>query len=1138
MSTDALQNAELDIFHYLNSSTDNFFFLANLETGHCRWSQSALEQFLLPQEMDGDFSFWRELVHPADYQYFSDACHDIQLRHTPQFCVELRFRLHCGGYAWVQCSGRMVGNMMLSGLVSRLKVKNNIDPVTNLRYIGGFRATLEELTQKPKPWGILLFGIDDFKRINDLYSYSFGDEVLADFAERLQKHLIGGALLFRLDGDNFGILYPHATIDEVTEHFNEVQTLAQQSVKLGNLFVSFSISGGICRYPDDGLDGETLYRNARIALVESKMRGKKQITVCTPALCTQAQRRMKLLEKLRESVQDDCKGFSLRFQPLINAQTEQLYGCEVLTRWNHPSFEAGVTPYEFIPILESSGLIYDVNRWLLREAFQQCAEWVRIMPSFQMNVNISCAQFEDPDFKFQVVRMIAEAGVPTSAITLELTESGEVSDMEAVNRIFSFLRSQGIKIALDDFGTGYSSLSIFQMLSADELKIDRSFLQRLTYNVTDQTLIRQIIELCHSMNMMVCVEGVENSEVTKIVRQFGPELLQGFYYGHPLTATEFAGRYFTEEQVVALSGTTPQNTPELVHSLTYSALTPAQPLSTEEVLNHAHAGIFQVAMDADFSFITCNEGYRRMLGYTAKEMEEKFGNHALGIVHPDDMKFVDEEVRRQLGEGDTLTSEFRVVRSDGTPIWVFGTGNVVKSPHGMASLIVIIVENSRIKNAQLEQQSIASRNECILKNIPAGIKCVRFDEDFTLEYISPAFLSLMGYDEADIATTFDNKYINLVYEEDRPCAISDLLEQLKASDIVTLRYRSPCKDGRLIWVETVTRVCPPDETGVRLCYSSVINVTDTITEEQKSRPLSIADRYQLASAQWGDVLFEYNFTTDSISYSDNYIKFFGHAPKKDLLAEWENVHPDDRQLLYQALQTVHQGRKPDILEVRALSPAQKYFWISVSFSEPEFIGGNPVSVLGRISDIDAKRKEQEKLLLQSRLDSATGLLNKGTIEQEIRARLTQNKLPHTMCVLDIDDFKGINDRHGHMFGDRVIALTAKRLKNLLGKDSLIGRSGGDEFVIYIPLEGALSNPDILGQQLVQTLCQPIEADNGESILVTSSIGISLFPRDGTDFYNLFRQADSALYLSKAQGQGGYCVVASQPVMMGQWASLC
>lgn len=1122
----------LDPMRCLAHSGSNFLFTWNGEGDVCSWSPNAEQEFLLCSD-DGARAGWRSLVHPIDLDRFLCDCTDVLRNPARQLCTECRFRLRDSSYAWVQCGGVVVegdeGSSLLEILVTKLLVRNNVDSVTNLRYIESFRAHLADICCHGAPQGIILLGIDGFRRINDLYSYSFGDRVLANFAERLEKALPKDAQLYRLDGDSFGIVHPLRHDGESVELFESAQNLARQPILIDDVALTLTVSGGMCRYPDAGTDGDELYRNARIAFAEAKG-SDMRMAIWSPLLATRAQRRMRLLEALKGSVRNGCEGFSLLYQPIVNGEDETLRGCEALMRWTHPDL-GNVQPLEFIPILEDSGLIFEVNEWLLHTALEQCARWFRMKPGFRMSINFPSSQYENPAFRLQVVRARAEAGVPASAITLELTESGEVHDYDTVNGAFGFLRSQGVRIALDDFGIGYSSLSVFQLLSADELKIDRSFLQRLTYDVTDQILVQQLVELCHSMNMIVCAEGVEGARTADMMREFGTELLQGFLYGRPLSAEEFEERFMKDARKGAALAEAPS--PEREHSMVYAPLHPVQPMDMSTVVDSAHAGIFQVAMDADFTFITCNEGYRRMLGYTAREMETRFGNHALGIVHPDDAAWVNEEIRRQLGEGDTVTIEFRVVRWDGTPIWILGTGNVVKGPHGEASLVVVIVDNDRFKSAQLEVARRFSRYERVLDNVPNGIKCVRYDEDFTIDYISPGFLALTGFTLDEVMGRFEGKYINLIYEKDRRTVMNDILEQLEVSDVVTMRYRSPCKDGSLLWVDTVSRLCPPEEDGIQRAYSSVVAVAPDLAAEfeqgrDERQSLAIANRLQAATEQWGDVVFEIRLASNTISYSDNYDEFFGRTPSDRVEDEVAVVYPADRHLLNEALDELRRGCQPDPLEVRGCVEGSGYRWLSIEFAQVGKIGDDPVSAIGRLSDITDEKLKQERLFEQSRIDGLTNLLNKRSIEEDVRASLAQDAKEgseHALVIVDVDDFKNINDSLGHLVGDQVLSQTALRFRGLLGDGAAVGRAGGDELMAYVELGAAFPDGDTLGARIVDVLGEPVDC-GGTAVSMSVSVGIALHPRDAVEFYDLFCCADSALYLAKAQGKAGYAVTGS------------
>lgn len=562
-----------------------------------------------------------------------------------------------------------------------------------------FRKLLSTICEQSEEWGILVLGIDGFKRINNLYSYSFGDRVLQQIAAELAQSISQNMSLYRLDGDSFAILCKGICEEELTGLYHQIRTCVHEHLEIDGASLSLGVSAGICFYPQDGVDEDTLYRNARIALAAAKEQGGNRYALCSYQMLARAQHSMRLRETLHQAVANGCEGFTMHYQPLILAQTGELYGCEALLRWQHPTFPEGISPVQFIPVLEDSGLIIEIGHWVIRQSFSQCAEWAQIKPDFQMSVNVSSLQFEDPAFKLFVMSALQEYGLNPSLITFELTESDKITNMELVANAFDFFRGQGLKIAYDDFGTGYASLGIFRQLSADELKIDRTFLERITYDITDQKIISQLINLCDSMNMYVCVEGVENAEMEHAVRQMKPLLLQGYHYSRPIPADLFCQR-FLRRQPSAQNPTKPVSGMPLLHS----ELRAVQPLSMEEAAENAFAAILQVSLDDSLTLLSCNEGYRRLIGYTTSDIEEKFQNRALAFVHPDDKQFVATEIQRQLGMGDRLIAEFRMVRADGSIIWVIGSAGLVKSRQGIPSLVVVLLDQDELKRKTIQRE--------------------------------------------------------------------------------------------------------------------------------------------------------------------------------------------------------------------------------------------------------------------------------------------------------------------------------------------------------------------------------------------------------------------------------------------------
>lgn len=1005
----------------------------------------------------------------------------------------------------------------MTDLESELDDEPHFDPIAAPP--SGDRSMRERFAQLialDARFGVLAVGVDDFERINNLYSYAFGDKVLGSLDLIIADLLPHEAAIYRFDGDCFGIVVTDVVSPEALKRsFDAILALTSGGFSIGTTTISFRVSGGICICPDNGSDADELYRNLHIALIDAKRRGKGRCTHCTRTLCESSQHTLLLMETLQRCIARDFEGFSVRYQPIITASDERVHGCEALMRWSSNQFPEGVSPFEFIPYLEESGLIRQVTSWLVDLTFAQAAKWTAIDRSFIMNINLSKQVLDQPAFKFELVEAAKEHRINPSSIMLELTESSALGDVALLGETLDFLRGQGFAIALDDFGTGYSSLGMFRTVAADELKIDRSFLERITYDVNDQLIISHIIEMCHNMNIAVCIEGVETLDVLEIVRELGADTIQGFYYDRAIDAATFEQRYLPRR----IDKTSPAH--EELSSIVYADAHAVQPVTPSELVDRAHAGIFQVSMDETFTFITCNEGYRRMLGYTARGMATRFGNRALAIVHPDDASYVNEEIRRQLGQGDTVLIEFRVIRSDGTPLWVTGTGNVVRPKSGMPFLVVVIIDTDHIKRASQQVASELARAHIVLDNIPVGIKSVRNDDELTFEYISPEFLAIIGYTRDEVRNRFNDKYLQIIAEEDRDRIIHTIHEQMAPGHTQKLRSRLCAGDGRKLWVETVTKLCARDAEGIERFVSSVVAIEGP-TKQGKN--VQLDHRFQLASKRWGDVLFSYDLSSGIVEFSDNYGREFGASPQKTMNEQMALTPVTDQARIQEVMDQAKRGEVPAPIEIRLAPDGGEYIWCLLSLNCAETSAGAPATMFGRIKNIDNEKREREELVHESQTDALCNVYNKITTEHKVQQTLDEAKAGdhYALCMIDVDDFKSINDTAGHIIGDQALVSLANALKLIAGQAGIVGRVGGDEFILLSSLSKSSGDASTLGKKIAEGLPKVYQTDE-RCVPLHSSIGIACYPEDGCTFHDLFKHADAALYLAKERGKNQVCL---------------
>lgn len=538
------------LFDSLSDLSENtFLFLANMKTNYYRWSKNAVEYFGLPGEIMYDVpSVWIKYIHPDDRHFFTDDFQRITDGVSDNHHCQYRVINRYGVYVWLQCKGKVKrdqdGNLeSFAGMITNLGPKSRFDATTNLLSIHSFRAELEDLCDKGGEDGyVMILGIDRFKRINDLYTFSFGDQVLCSLAQKLLSLCPPGARVYKMDGDKFSVIYQGASREDVERLYKKLQKTAEFAWQGDGKAVSVSISAGAAAFKRGEARADILHRNADYALEVSKESGKNRLSFFADDMLKRSLRKFALMEHLKESIRNDFKGFSLHYQPIIDGENGKLKGCEALLRYHCEGFPA-TSPAEFIPLLEDSGSICEVGRWVLSTAIRQAKIWRETLPDFLVSVNVSYIQLKDPEFKKFVKEELKRYEYPAPNLILELTESCKVVEFKRIRDEMENFRMVGIKVALDDFGTGYASISVLRELPTDIVKLDHSFVGNVKERGNDNIIIKHLIGMCHSLGIRVCIEGIEDKQIYDIVSEYQPNSFQGYYFSRPIPAEEFTKQF-------------------------------------------------------------------------------------------------------------------------------------------------------------------------------------------------------------------------------------------------------------------------------------------------------------------------------------------------------------------------------------------------------------------------------------------------------------------------------------------------------------------------------------------------------------------------------------------------------------------
>lgn len=439
----------------------------------------------------------------------------------------------------------------------RLRYLAYYDVLTGLPNRQSFREQLEKfiILAERSHYGVavLFIDLDRFKRINDTLGHSFGDELLKKVAFKLDENLRQSDLLIRsseenevsemvskvarMGGDEFTIFLSRIeNLEDTAAVAKRIIDSVSLPMKIGQYEVVITPSIGISVYPNDGKTVDDLLKNADIAMYYAKETGRRCFKFYSESLNAKALERLELEESMRIALKKDQ--FELYFQPQVDLETRRIASVEALIRWNHPQMGL-ISPAEFIPIAEESGLIIEIGDWVLKSACRQAKQWEDIGLPCRVGVNLSSLQFKQSGFIENVRQILDHSRLSPQLLELELTESVIMSDVDENIGRLNALKSMGITLAVDDFGTGYSSLSYLKRFPIDTLKIDRSFVTDIAVDEDDEAIVSAIIALASTMKLGVIAEGVETEGQLDILKNYHCSLIQGYFFSRPLNVDDF-----------------------------------------------------------------------------------------------------------------------------------------------------------------------------------------------------------------------------------------------------------------------------------------------------------------------------------------------------------------------------------------------------------------------------------------------------------------------------------------------------------------------------------------------------------------------------------------------------------------------
>lgn len=535
----------------LGKCTDDYVYIWDMKRDYYAISERAVKAFKLSKsKFYNTGEVLKSVVHPEDLPRLEADLVAIRQRGQRTHNMEYRWLDTNGVPVWISCRGEVVldeeGEVhYLVGRISEIGKKNKIDKVTSLYNENILKQYYQELVEKQDIYGyMMVIGIDNFKEINEKYGHDFGNKILANMAEVIKGKAINGESVYRMEGDCVVIFdYENVQAGKAKKLYKRIRSAIDESIEENGYKMFHTISAGAVYFDSREKEYDKLMEQVNFALHSAKLKGKNTFVLYNQKEYERYIRRLDIQECLRRAIENDFKGFELYYQPIMDVEMNTIHGAEALIRWNSEKY-GFMSPVEFIPLLEESSLIIPLGRWILETALRQCQIWQGQVSDFRMNINLSFVQLQKSNMLADAEECIKRIGIDVNNVVFEVTESGEIETNQATQNVLKGFRDRSISLAIDDFGTGYSNLRYIKEKMFDLIKIDRIFIQNIMQNEYDYILVKHVTELAHSMNLMVCYEGVETEEELESVKRLRPDYIQGYYYGKPMNAAAFTKRFF------------------------------------------------------------------------------------------------------------------------------------------------------------------------------------------------------------------------------------------------------------------------------------------------------------------------------------------------------------------------------------------------------------------------------------------------------------------------------------------------------------------------------------------------------------------------------------------------------------------
>ena len=559
------------IVELFNPCMDDYLYVFDLQKDCYKISKHATERFLLPGDnFDDAAKAHHTFVYSEDQSRLDDEFRRIMSGENVFHNMHYRWLDRAGKPVWINCRGRVLNDAdgkphFLVGCINEIGQKQKADNVSGLLGESSLSAYVEQFEDGLPDGFFLRIGIDDFRDINGDFGMEYGDYILKSTADCIAENIKPSQRLYRILADEFMVVdFSGGDMEAATELYKNIRKSLDTFIEENGYKSVFTISAGAVDTAKTSGTYENIMKLSEYALNTAKDQGKNRCYIYMQEDYDVFLRKKQITRQLHHAVNHGFEGFETYYQPIVDTKTRRLVGAEALMRFSMPErCEDGetkkeavcvgedghdadekvhwerISPVEFIPLLEETGLIIPAGKWMLHQAISTCSRWQKYIPNFRININLSYVQVMKSRVLTEILTALRLYGLEPSAVGIELTESGYLDTNTHFQKLWDGLKKNGVLVILDDFGTGYSNLHCLGDLRPNYIKIDRSFTLKALNNQYEHDLMTQIITMTHKLDLTICVEGIETEDEFAKISELDPDYIQGFLFGKPQPAEEF-----------------------------------------------------------------------------------------------------------------------------------------------------------------------------------------------------------------------------------------------------------------------------------------------------------------------------------------------------------------------------------------------------------------------------------------------------------------------------------------------------------------------------------------------------------------------------------------------------------------------